>query len=164
MVGLLADANTPEHTIIRLAVPEAWVDIWNTWENEENLDIIDYWNLYQNGVLISNEGTQSIRTEGTQVLIFEQLYLHMEIWKVSRWFRYTRRAVNTWMSRSHRTNHKVTDTDSRKAHHPAGVSLSALRPYRYTHPKRKLMEPKPLPSSILWWKRQGQIMWMCITI
>ncbi len=79
MVGLLADANTPEHTIIRLAVPEAWVDIWNTWENEENLDIIDYWNLYQNGVLISNEGTQSIRTEGTQVLIFEQLYSHMAI-------------------------------------------------------------------------------------
>ena len=74
----LAAGKVDMKGIIRLTVPEAWVDIWNTWENEENLDIIDYWNLYQNGVLISDEGTQSIRTEGTQVLIFEQLYSHME--------------------------------------------------------------------------------------
>ncbi len=63
---------------IRVIVPEAWVKIWNTWENEENLDIIESWNLYQNGVLISREGTQSIRTEGAQEIIFEQLYPHME--------------------------------------------------------------------------------------
>ena len=74
----LASGKVDMKGIIRLTVPDAWVEIWNTWENEENLDIIDYWNLYQNGVLISDEGTQSIRTEGTQVLIFEQLYSHME--------------------------------------------------------------------------------------
>ena len=64
--------------IVRMTVPEAWVEIWNTWKNEENLDIIENWSLYQNGVLISQHGTESIRTEGTQELIFEQLYPHME--------------------------------------------------------------------------------------
>ena len=64
-------------------VPVTWEDslqeeIWNTWENEENLDMIETWNLYQNGVLISKEGTQSIQTEGTQEVFFEQRYPHME--------------------------------------------------------------------------------------
>ena len=64
--------------MIRVTVPAAWVEIWNTWENEENLDMIETWNLYQNGVLISKEGTQSIQTEGTQEVFFEQRYPHME--------------------------------------------------------------------------------------
>ena len=63
---------------VHVTAPESWVKIWNTWENEEGLDIIESWNLYQNGALISKTGTQSIQTEGTQEILFEQLYPHME--------------------------------------------------------------------------------------
>ncbi len=74
----LASGKVDLKGTIRVTVPEAWTKICNTWENEESLDIIESWNLYQNGVLISQEGTQSIRTEGTQEIIFDQLYPHME--------------------------------------------------------------------------------------
>ena len=74
----LASGKVDLKGIIRVTVPEAWVEIWNTRENEENLDMIETWNLYQNGVLISKEGTQSIQTEGTQEVFFEQRYPHME--------------------------------------------------------------------------------------
>ena len=63
---------------VRVIAPEKWVKIWTSWENEENLDVIESWNLYQNGVLISDEGMQSIRTEGAAEIIFELLYQHME--------------------------------------------------------------------------------------
>ncbi len=73
----LADGKVDLKGSIHVIAPEAWAKIWNTWENEEGLDIIESWNLYQNGVLISKEGTQSIRTEGNEI-VFEQLYPHIE--------------------------------------------------------------------------------------
>ena len=74
----LASGQVDWKGTIRLTVPEAWVKIWNTWENEENLDIIMSWNLYQNGKPVSRTGVQSIRTEGTERMVFDLLYPHMD--------------------------------------------------------------------------------------
>lgn len=63
---------------IRLTGPEEWATVWSTWKNEDQLDMISHWNLYQNGLAVSGHGTQSVCTAGTREICFDQLYPHLE--------------------------------------------------------------------------------------
>ncbi|MBQ8161831.1 MAG: DUF4179 domain-containing protein [Clostridia bacterium] len=74
----LASGRVDLKGIVHMTVPEKWVNIWNTWENDDELDIIEGWSLYQGGILISRDGTQSIRTEGTKDLYFKLLFPGLE--------------------------------------------------------------------------------------
>jgi len=62
---------------IRLTAPQM-AKSWMTWDENAADDVILHWNLYQNGSLVSQSGTQSIRVEDDQTLIYEQLTPHME--------------------------------------------------------------------------------------
>lgn len=59
---------------VRLTCPAEWVTIWNTWENEQHLDIIADWKLYQNGIPVAGNGTEGIRAVDGQTLEFTFLF------------------------------------------------------------------------------------------
>ena len=62
---------------IKLNCPAVWGEAWMDWENELDVDMIGSWNLYQNGQLVSESGTESIHMPDTGTISFEQLYPHM---------------------------------------------------------------------------------------
>ena len=74
----LASGKVDLKGVVRVAAPAAWMEVWNSWENEENIDMIERWNLYQNGVLTSKKGTEAVRAEGDREIVFELLFQHMD--------------------------------------------------------------------------------------
>lgn len=63
---------------VRLTCPKAWVKIWDTWENEEQLDIITDWALYRSGTPVQGNGTESIAIADEQTLVFSLLFSRMD--------------------------------------------------------------------------------------
>ena len=59
---------------LTMTCPEAWVTVWNTWENPDSIDMIEHWVLYDGETEISSAGTQAIGAEGTDTMLCEQLY------------------------------------------------------------------------------------------
>ena len=63
---------------IRLVCPADWVKIWETWENEQNLDIITDWKLYQNGLPVDGNGTEGIAVADHQTLEFTVMFNRLD--------------------------------------------------------------------------------------
>ena len=63
---------------IHLVCPAEWVKIEETWENEQNLDYISDWKLYQNGTAVAGYGTEGIRVENEQTLVFTLMFNRVE--------------------------------------------------------------------------------------
>ena len=63
---------------ITVNCPVTWIQVWDTWENPENLDIIGGWALCQEGTVIEEDGVQGITKAGETQLVFEVLFDTME--------------------------------------------------------------------------------------
>ena len=59
---------------VRLSCPAEWVRIWETWENEENTDLIVEWSVYQNGQPFGSNGTEGISIADEHTLVFSILF------------------------------------------------------------------------------------------
>ncbi|MBR3743275.1 MAG: DUF4179 domain-containing protein [Clostridia bacterium] len=59
---------------VRLTCPAEWVNIEETWENEQHLDYIADWKLYQNGTPVEGYGTEGIRVMDQQTLVFTLMF------------------------------------------------------------------------------------------
>ena len=59
---------------ITVTCPASWVQVWDTWENPENLDIIGGWALCRSGGVIEEDGVQSIAKAGENQLVFEVMF------------------------------------------------------------------------------------------
>lgn len=59
---------------ITVICPASWIQAWKAWENPDNLDIIGGWALCRDGVVIDEDGVQSIALDGENQLVFEVLY------------------------------------------------------------------------------------------
>ena len=59
---------------VTVTCPSSWIDVWNSWEDTENLDMIRDWYLCRNGEVIEENGVQCIYADGENRLIFEMLY------------------------------------------------------------------------------------------
>ncbi|MBQ7520830.1 MAG: hypothetical protein IJU12_10955, partial [Clostridia bacterium] len=57
----LVSGRIDVHGTVRLTCPEAWADLWKTWENEQRLDTVCDWKLYQNGTPLEGCGTESVQ-------------------------------------------------------------------------------------------------------
>ena len=73
----LALGKVDMHGTIRVTSPE-WAKIWLDLEALEKMDIIDSWNLYQNGQLISTHGTEGMRAVENEGLIYELVLPRMD--------------------------------------------------------------------------------------
>ena len=59
---------------VTVTCPQAWVRVWDTWENPDQIDMIEDWHLCRNGDLISENGLQGVETSGDDRLIFEVMF------------------------------------------------------------------------------------------
>ncbi|MBQ6174693.1 MAG: DUF4179 domain-containing protein [Clostridia bacterium] len=59
---------------ITVTCPASWIQVWGTWENPENLDIIGGWALCRDGAVIEEDGVQGIAMAGENQLVFEVLF------------------------------------------------------------------------------------------
>ena len=59
---------------ITVTCPETWIQVWNTWENPDHIDMIDDWYLYANGQVISEGGMQGVGANGENQLVFDVLF------------------------------------------------------------------------------------------
>lgn len=59
---------------ITVTCPASWVQVWETWENPENLNIIGGWALCRDGAVIEEDGVQGIAMAGENQLVFEVLF------------------------------------------------------------------------------------------
>ena len=51
---------------------------WETWENEQNLDIVSDWKLYRNGIPVEGNGTESISAADDKTLEFTVLFSRLD--------------------------------------------------------------------------------------
>ena len=59
---------------ITVTCPASWVQVWETWENPENLNIIGGWALCRDGAVIEEDGVQGIAMAGENQLVFDVLF------------------------------------------------------------------------------------------
>ena len=59
---------------ITITCPDAWIQVWKTWENPDHIDMIEDWYLYVNGEIISENGVQGVGVSGENQLVFEVLF------------------------------------------------------------------------------------------
>ena len=59
---------------VRMRVPEAWVRVWNTWENPDHIDLVEDWLLFAGDRQIGKHGVQSESVDGADTLVFELLF------------------------------------------------------------------------------------------
>ena len=59
---------------VTVTCPASWVQVWKTWENDENTDMICDWYLCRDGQVIEENGVQSIGPEGENQIVFELSY------------------------------------------------------------------------------------------
>lgn len=62
---------------VTVKCPAVWVTQMNEWE-EHDADMIDTWNLYQSGLLVSSMGTELISCADETTIVYYVLYPHME--------------------------------------------------------------------------------------
>ena len=63
---------------ITVTCPDAWIQVWKTWEVPEQIDMIEDWYLYVHGELLSENGLQSVGVSGENQLVFEVLFDAMD--------------------------------------------------------------------------------------
>ena len=59
---------------VTVTCPAAWVEVWETWENDEGIDLIEDWVLYRGGEAVDEAGVQGIDPRTENQLSFELLY------------------------------------------------------------------------------------------
>ncbi len=59
---------------ITVTCPDAWIQVWNTWENPDQIDMIEDWYLCVNGEVISEDGVQGVGMSGENQLEFEVMF------------------------------------------------------------------------------------------
>ena len=59
---------------ITITCPDAWIQVWKTWENPDHIDMIEDWYLYVNGEVISENGVQGVGISGENQLVYEVLF------------------------------------------------------------------------------------------
>ena len=62
------------HGKITITCPDAWIQVWKTWENPDHIDMIEDWYLYVNGEIISENGVQGVGISGENQLVYEVLF------------------------------------------------------------------------------------------
>ena len=65
---------------ITVTCPEAWVQVWNTWENPEHIDMIDDWALCVNGEVMAESGVQGAGVSGENQLVYDVLFDAVQDW------------------------------------------------------------------------------------
>lgn len=66
---------------ITVKCPAVWVTGMNDFEDDwedHGVDVIDVWNLYQNGQLVSAQGTEGINCADETTIVYDMLYPHMD--------------------------------------------------------------------------------------
>ena len=59
---------------ITVTCPDTWIQVWNTWENPDHIDMIEDWYLYFNDEVISENGLQGVGLSGENQLVFEVMF------------------------------------------------------------------------------------------
>ena len=59
---------------ITVTCPDTWIQVWNTWENPDHIDMIEDWFLYFNDEVISENGLQGVGLSGENRLVFEVMF------------------------------------------------------------------------------------------
>lgn len=59
---------------ITVTCPASWVQVWKTWENPEDIDLMEDWFLCRGGQAIEENGLQGITLNGENQLVFEMLF------------------------------------------------------------------------------------------
>ncbi len=72
----LALGKVDMHGTVRVTAPE-WANVWCDWEALEKIDIINSWNLYQNGQLINAHGTEGM-SAAEEGLVYELVLPRMD--------------------------------------------------------------------------------------
>ena len=65
------------HGTVRVTTPE-WANVWGNWEALEKMDIINSWNLYQNGQLINAHGTEGMSAVDKEGMVYELVLPRMD--------------------------------------------------------------------------------------
>ena len=73
----LAFGKVDMHGTVRVTAPE-WANVWVDWEALEKMDIINSWNLYQNGQLINTHGTEEMRAVDKEGMVYELVLPRMD--------------------------------------------------------------------------------------
>ena len=73
----LALGKVDMHGTVRVTAPE-WAYVWGDWEALEKMDIINSWNLYQNGQLISTHGTEGMSAVDKEGMVYELVLPRMD--------------------------------------------------------------------------------------
>ena len=73
----LALGKVDIHGTVRVTAPE-WANAWLDLKALEKMDIIDSWNLYQNGQRISTHGTEEIGAVDKEGLFYELVFPRMD--------------------------------------------------------------------------------------
>ena len=73
----LALGKVDMHGTVRVTAPE-WANVWGDWEALEKMDIINSWNLYQNGQLINAQGTEGMSAVDKEGMVYELVLPHMD--------------------------------------------------------------------------------------
>ena len=63
---------------ITVTCPDAWIQVWNTWENPDQIDMIEDWYLCVNGEVISEDGVQGVGVSGENQLEFDVIFGAMD--------------------------------------------------------------------------------------
>ena len=63
---------------ITVTCPNAWIQVYKTWENPDHIDMIEDWYLYFNGEMISENGLQGVGVNGENQLMFEVMFDAMD--------------------------------------------------------------------------------------
>ncbi len=74
----LASGRIDTRGTVHLICPAEWIKIEQTWENEQHLDVISDWKLYQNGTPVEGYGTEGIRVADEQTLVFTLMFNRAE--------------------------------------------------------------------------------------
>ena len=59
---------------ITVTCPDAWIQVYKTWENPDQIDMIEDWYLYFNGEMISDNGLQGGGINEENQLVFEVMF------------------------------------------------------------------------------------------
>ena len=56
------------------------MEVWNTWENPEHIDMIGDWALCVNGEVLAESGLQGVGVSGENQLVYDVLFDAVQDW------------------------------------------------------------------------------------
>ncbi len=59
---------------ITVSCPDSWIQVWETWENPDHIEMIEDWHLCRNGEVIVDNGLQGVSVNEEKQLVFEVMF------------------------------------------------------------------------------------------